>query len=474
MTTKKWLIDRRTCLKGLGVAIALPLLETMGWAETPKAGGRAPVRLAFMYHPCGINTREFWPTDAKTWPHVLPPTLAPLRGVIDQCLLLGGLNGQGHPYDTAGHWVETSQWLTGAIMDGTTRDRVTLAPSADQIAASQIGIYTALPSLELGTQSNEASGTGQGGFAYRYCTTLNYRTATQPLPVETNPAEVMKRLFSSRQSTRKKKHNGGPDIDPATFAGNAPVDDGGESLDRSMLDLVREEASGLRARISINDQRQLDEYLDSVRTLEKRVAAIERQQVEAAREQAAGKKNTRSAPLEVKIPTGTMTWSEHVRVLGDLMILAFQADITRIATLVPSMNHGISYPELGFLDNHHELSHHVNNPDNLAKLAKIDRFSIEQYAYLVARMKSVKEGAGTLLDHTMFHWGSGLNDGNGHEFNHLPVIIAGRGGGSIRTGRFVPRCSGNHCDLLMGLVARTGATLDKPIGNGTRLLPDLS
>ena len=443
----------------------------MGWAETPKTGGRAPVRLAFMYHPCGINTREFWPTDPKTWPQTLPSTLEPLRPVIDQCLLLGGLDGRGHPYDSAGHWVETSQWLTGAIMDPTTRDRVTLAPSADQLAASQIGIYTALPSLELGTQSNEVTGTGQGGFANRYCTTLNYRTATQPLPVETSPAEVMKRLFSSRQSTPKKK-GGGPTVDPAKFAGAASGD--GESLDRSMLDLVREGSAGLRQRISTNDQHQLDEYLDSVRSLEKRVGAIERQQAEAAREQATDKKGNRGTPLEVKIPTGAMKWSEHVRVLGDLMILAFQADITRIATLVPSMNHGIQYPELGFLDYHHELSHHVNKPDNLSKLAKIDRFCVEQYAYLIARMKSVKEGAGTLLDNTMFHWGSGYNDGNGHEFAHLPVIIAGRGGGSIRTGRFVPRCAGNHCDLLMGLVARTGAQVAKPIGNGSRMLPDLS
>jgi hypothetical protein len=475
---KNWLIDRRTCLKGLGVAMALPLLETMGWAETPKAGGfKAPVRLGFMFMPCGVNRKEFWPADPKTYPVTLPTSLEPLRPVIDQCLLLEGIDNVPHtPLNGAAHAIELSTWLTATLPDATKRDTINIAPSADQIAAQQIGLYTALPSLELGTRKNDASGTGQEGLNNRYYTTGNYRTATQPLPVETSPGDVLKRLFASRQSTPKKK--GGPTVDAAKFAGAGGAADDGESLDRSMLDLVMDGAKNLRGRVSADDQRQLDDYLDSVRSLEKRVAAIERQQAEAAQaksEKGGGAATTRSAPIEVKIPAGQPKWSEHVKVMGDLMILAFQTDLTRVTTIIASMNHGITYPELDFSESHHENSHHENTDQvKLAKIAKIDRFNIEQYAYIVARMKSLKEGAGTLLDNTIFMWGSGLGNGHDHTHRSLPCILAGRGGGTIRTGRHVPKCNGNQGDLLTAILARAGVQVPKPVGIGTKLLPDLS
>jgi hypothetical protein len=245
-----------------------------------------------------------------------------------------------------------------------------------------------------------------------------------------------------------------------------------------MLDLVLDGAKSLRNRISIDDQRQLDGYLDTVQSLEKRVAAIERQQAEAARAKSgkgdAGPAIARSAPLEVVIPSGTPKWSEYVKVMGDLLVLAFQTDITRVGTLIASMNHGINYPELGFSESHHENSHHGNDPVKLEKVAKIDRFNIEQYAYLVGRMKGLREGAGTLLDNTIFMWGSGLGDGNSHTNQNLPCIIAGKGGGSIRTGRYVAKCSGNQGDLLTAILARAGVPLPTPIGIGTKLLPDLA
>jgi hypothetical protein len=474
---KNWLIDRRTCLKGLGVAMALPLLETMGWADPPRSGGaKAPVRLGFMFMPCGVNRKEFWPADPKTYPVTLPSSLEPLRPVIDQCLLLEGIDNVPHtPLDGAAHALELSSWLTATLPDPTKRDTVNIAPSADQIAAQQLGLYTALPSLELGTRKNEFSGTGQEGLNNRYYSTGNYRTATQPLPVEISPAEVLKRLFASRQSTPRKK--GGPSVDAAKFAGGGAADE--ESLDRSMLDLVLDGAKNLRGRVSADDQRQLDDYLESVRSLEQRVAAIERQQAEAARAKAgkgdAGPAIARSAPLEVKIPAGEPKWSELVKVMGDLMILAFQTDITRVGTLIASMNHGVAYPELDFSDHHHECSHHDNTDQvKLAKVAKIDRFNLEQYAYLVGRMKGLREGAGTLLDNTIFMWGSGLGNGHDHTHRSLPCIIAGRGGGTIRTGRHVPKCNGNQGDLLTALLARAGVQVAKPVGIGTKLLPDLS
>jgi hypothetical protein len=472
-----WLLDRRTCLKGLGATLALPLLETMGWADPPKGSTyKPPVRIGFMFMPCGVNREKFFPADPATYPVTLPPSLEPLRPVIDRCLVLGGLdNIPRKPFEGAAHAIELSTWLTAAIPDPAKRDTINIATSADQIAAQHLGLYTALPSLELGTRKNEASGTGQEGLNNRYYTTGNFRTATQPLPVETSPAEVLKRLFASRQSTPRKQ--GGPMVDAGKFGGGAAGGDEG-SLDRSMLDLVLDGAKNLRGRISIDDQHQLDDYLDTVGALEKRVAAIERQQAEAAKAKSgkgdASAAPQRSAPLEVIIPTGEVKWSEHVKVLGDLLILAFQTDITRVGTLIASMNHGINYPELGFSESHHENSHHGNDPVKLEKVAKIDRFNIEQFAYLVGRMKSLREGAGSLLDNTIFMWGSGLGDGNSHTNQGLPCIIAGGGGGTIRSGRYVAKVAGNQGDLLTAILARAGVTLPAPIGIGTKLLPDLS
>jgi hypothetical protein len=217
--------------------------------------------------------------------------------------------------------------------------------------------------------------------------------------------------------------------------------------------------------VSNDDQHQLDDYMDSVRSLEKRVIAIERQQTEAVKAAASGKSTAniqRSPPLEVKIPTGEMKWSEHVKVLGDLLILAFQSDITRVGTLITSYNQGVSYPELPFSDLHHDLSHHQKRPEYLEKLSQIERFNIEQFTYLVSRMKSLKEGSGTLLDNVIFTWGSGLGDGHGHTTTRLPTVIAGGGGGTIRS------------DLLTGILARAGVPMPKPIGCGTKMLAELS
>jgi hypothetical protein len=476
---QRWLIDRRTCLKGLGASMALPLLESMGWAEPRAAAApKIPVRIGFMFMPDGINQKQFWPTNPAAYPQILPPSLEPLRPVIDQCLLLDGIdNVPRAPFNDAAHAIELSTWLTATLPDATRRDTINIAPSADQIAAEQLGPYTALASLELGTRPNELSGIGQEGLNRRYYTTGNYRTATQPLPVMVSPAEVYKRLFASGSTARRA--GGGPEIQADQFSGSGggsevPKED---SLDRSMLDLVRESAKDLRRRVSLDDQMQLDDYMESVRSLEKRVAAVERQGasvVKAPTSQGAASSTARSAPLDVKIPTGDLAWSQHVRVLGDLLVLAFQTDVTRVGTLITSMNQGIRYPELGMSEAHHDCSHHGNDPAKLALIAKIDRFNLEQFAYVVSRMKGLREGPGTLLDNTMFLWGSGLGDGDSHTHQRLPTILAGKGGGSVKTGRYVGKCRGNQGDLLTAILARAGVKLPRPVGNGTKLLQELS
>ncbi len=475
---RSWQISRRTCLKGIGAAIGLPLLETMGWADPPKGGAYRPtVRLGFMYHPCGIWPADFWPTNAAAYPAVLPPNLEPLRPVIDQCLLIDGLRGP----PTSGHYPpharELSAWLTASLYKLEDRTKIDIAPSADQVAAQHIGLYTVVPSLELGFRDNAATGLGEDGVTNRYYTTGNFRSATQPLPLEISPAAVYKRLFSSRQSVRRKK--GGPDIDPAKFVNGEAAPAAEESLDRSMLDIVWGGAKDLRGRVSVDDGRRLDDYLDTLRSLEQRITAIERQQAETARNQVAAKgakaKPQVSSPLiEVTIPAGTPAWSEHIKLMGDLMILAFQADLTRVCTLIGSHVHAVSYPEIDINDSHHDLSHTEKNADKIAKLTRVDHFAIEQFAYIVGRMKSLREGPGTLLDNCIMTWGSGMDHGD-HHFDRLPTIVAGKGGGTIRTGRYVTCAAGaNNGDLLTGLLARAGVPMDKPFGCGTKMLAELA
>ncbi|MBA3937670.1 MAG: DUF1552 domain-containing protein [Planctomycetes bacterium] len=472
---KPWLISRRTCLHGVGAALGLPLLEAMGWAETPAGGAvKPPVRLGYMYHPCGVYMPDFWPSDPSTFTVTLSKNLEPLRGVAGECLLLDGLGGpeNGKPY--APHTRELAAWLTAWLPNHDRLADMDIAPSADQVAAARIGQYTVVPSLELGWRDNAASGLGEQGTNNRYYTTGNYRTATQPLPVETNPANVFKRLFSSRQSTPRRR--GGPAVDAAAFAANGGAP-GEESLDRSMLDLILGGAKDLRGRVGSADQRRLDDYLDTMRSLEQRVTAIERQQAEAAAHARAGGKapatGASSPPIAVKIPGGALKWSDHVRLMGDLMILAFQTDLTRVCTLIGAHVHSDTYPEIGITDSHHELSHLDNNPEKIAKVTRIDHLAVEQFAYIVGRMHTLKEGAGTLLDNCIMMWGSGMDHG-GHEFRRLPTILAGRGGGTIRTGRHVKLKSGTIGDLHTATLARAGVTLPKPFGCGTRLLPELS
>jgi hypothetical protein len=243
-----------------------------------------------------------------------------------------------------------------------------------------------------------------------------------------------------------------------------------------MLDLVRESAKDLQRRVSRDDSTQLDDYLDSLRSLEKRVAAVESQRaavVKAPPSRGLEPSSARSEPLNVKIPAGDLAWSEHVRVLGDLLVLAFQTDITRVGTLITSMNQGIRYPEINVTENHHDCSHHGGDPGKLSLVAKIDRFNIEQFAYIVARMKSLREGSGTLLDNSIFLWGSGLGDGDSHTHQRLPTLIAGKGGGTVKPGRYA-KAHGNQGDLLTAILARAGVKLPRPIGIGTKLLQELS
>ena len=459
--SKNTRIDRRACLRGLGASLALPLLDVMGWADTVKGKRyQPPVRLGFMYMPHGVIMDQFWPTDSESFLSSPPPALESLRPVLDQCLMMKGISGVPiGPFNGAPHALELSTWLTATLPNPDKRHEVNIAISADQIAANYVGAFTTLPSLELATMPQTWK-ENQAGLNEAYYSHCSFRSPTQAVPAEINPRNVLNRLFNSNEQDgdgRKSAHVDG--------------------LDRSMLDIVLGGARDLRRTLPNPDKRKLDEYLDSVRSVERRIAAIEFRQKEAALEKAGVRSSKRndsdSPPIEIKIPEGDKR-SEYMQVMCDLTVLAFQTDTTRVSTYIGSTPNGVSYPELGFNDQHHSQTHHRNRPEKVEKVAKITEFNVEQFAYMVKKMHSLREGDGTLLDNCIMMWGSGLEDGDKHTRENLPFILAGRGGGSLNTGRFLSETRGNQGDLLTTLLTCAGVPMDRPVGIATKQLTEIA
>src|SRR3954451_8021247 len=392
-------INRRACLKGLGVSLSLPWMDSLGWAGVPVGKrDKPPVRLGFMYMPHGVIMDQFWPASPESFLSSPPSALESLRPVIDQCLLMKGISGVAiAPFNGAPHALELSTWLTAMLPDANTRNRINIGISADQIAANYVGGFTPLPSLELATmpQTHKENQEGLNEGYYSHC---SFRSPTQAVPAEINPRSILNRLFG--KSDR-----------PGHIRQTDP-------LDRQMLDLVIGGAKDLRRKLPQDDQHKLDEYLDSVRAVERRIAVIEFRQKEAALEKAGVSVSKRNAadspPIEVKIPEGDKR-SEYMQVMCDLNVLAFQTDTTRVSTYIGSTPNGVSYPELGFSDQHHSLTHHNHEISKVDRVAKINAFNVEQFAHMVKRLHSLREGEGTLLDNCIMMWGSGLEDGNKHE-----------------------------------------------------------
>lgn len=449
------LLSRRACLKGIGATLALPLLESMGWAATKAP--KPPVRLGFMYMPHGVIMDRFWPKSPESFLTSPPPALESLKPVLDQCLMMKGISGVPiAPFNGGPHALELSTWLTAKLPDARQRDRVNIGISADQLAANHFGALTSLPSLELATmpQTHKENQEGLNEAYYSHC---SYSSPTRPLPAEIDPRAVLNRLFG------KTDRPGQPaQADP---------------LDRRMLDLVLGGAKDLRRRLPRTDQDKLDEYLDSVRAVERRIAAIEQRQKEAALAKAGVSTTKRDAPdappIEIKIPEGDKR-SEYMQVMCDLNILAFQTDTTRVSTYIGSTPNGVTYPELGFEGAHHSYTHHQNKQDMIDKVAAITAFNISQFAYMVKKMAAIREGDGTLLDNCIMMWGSGLEDGNKHDRQNLPFIIAGKGGGALNTGRYLTGIKGNQGDLLSTLLGCMGVPLDRPLGIATKQIKEIA
>ena len=449
------MINRRAILKGAGVSLGLPLLESHSWAAGSPAT-KPPVRVAFMYMPHGVIMDQFWPTSPEAFHESPPPAIESLRPILDQCLMMKGISGVPiTPFSGAPHALELSTWLTATLPDADTRGRVNIAISADQIMANYVGARTLLPSLELATMPQTWK-ENQAGLHEAYYSHCSYRSPTQPVPAETDPRNVLNRLFGKKGKAGRVTH--------------------ANPLDRKMLDRVLAGARDLRKTLASSDQQKLDQYLDSVRAVERRIAAIEQRQKEAALKKSGARSTNRnvndSLPIEVRIPEGDKR-SEYMQVMCDLNVLAFQTDTTRVSTYIGSTPNGVSYPELGFTDKHHSQTHHKNRKEMVDKVAAITKFNIDQFAYMVNKMATLREGDGTLLDNCIMMWGSGLEDGDKHSRENLPFIIAGRGGGALKTGRFVDNVKSNQGDLLTTLLSCAGVPVDRPIGIATKQIKEI-
>lgn len=439
---------RRRFLRGLGTALALPALESLWPAVGARAAAAAPevpTRLAFLYVPNGVHMPDWKPATAGG-DFQLPRILEPLQPFKQELTVLSGLthdkaraNGDG-PGD---HARSAATFLTGTQAVKTNGNDIRAGVSVDQIAARLWGNATQFPSLELGCEPGKLAGSCDSGYSCAYSNTLAWKSPTQPLPKETNPAVVFDRLFST-----------GPAVDQrqSRFRRTAGR--------QSVLDFVADDARQLQRQLSGADRYKMQEYVEGIREVERRVEGCSLQSSAGAH------MDRPDSPPE--------DFGERIRLMADLMVLAFRTDATRVCTLmIANEGSNRAYRELEISDGHHALSHHENRPEKLEKIARINRFHVEQLAYVLGRLAEVDEHGRSLLDNTMLVYGSGIGDGNRHNHDDLPVLVAGRGGGLITPGRHAqyPRDT-PLMNLFLTMLQGMGAPLDR-IGDSTGPLPGL-
>jgi hypothetical protein len=442
-------LPRRTFLRGAGAALALPLLDGM----IPAFGGArvaaaAPVRrLGIVYVPNGIHMAQWTPPGDATALELMP-IMQPLAPFRDQIVMVTGLsNSQGDalPGEGAGdHARASAAYLTGVHPRKTEGADIRAGVSMDQIAAAALGGETELASLELSLESREPVGACDPGYSCAYANTLCWRSPTTPLPMENDPRVVFERLFGASQST-----------DPAVWRAR-------RDQDRSILDAVRDKLGRLRGEVGSSDRVKLDQYVDAIRDLERRITKGEQR---AARELPAFDQ-----------PAGIpRTFEEHARLMFDLHVLAYQADLTRVITFM--VGHETSqraYPEIGVSDAHHPLSHHGGNREKIERLIKVNTYHATTFAYYLDKLRSTPDGDGTLLDHLTLIYGSGMSDGNLHNHHDLPTLVVGGGSGSIKGGRHLRYPARTPVtNLFLTLLDKVGVPVDT-LGDSTGRLEPLS
>ena len=444
-------LSRRTLLRGLGTAIALPLLDCMSSTRLLAAASNPhapPLRMAFFYVPNGMHMPDWTPRIAGTR-FELPPTLQRLAEHRKSFNVLSGLTLDGaraHGDGGGDHARSVAAFLTGAHPRKTNGADIKNGISVDQATAKYVGDATRFASLELGLEASAQAGNCDSGYSCAYASNMSWRGPTNPVGKEIDPGAVFDRLFAGQtvKETRRAKSVR-------------------EQYRKSVLDFVLEDAKRLHQQLPEIDRRKLDEYLYSVRDVEKRLAGAERLRI------------SEDGVPDYPRPSGVpKELSKHSDLMMDMVTLAMQTDSTRILTFMfTNAGSNRSYPDIGVTQGHHESSHHGKSPEKQANIAKINRYQIERFGYLLSRLKQVREGNRTLLDNSMIVYGSGISDGDRHNHDDLPILLAGSAGDRIRTGRHIRYKNGTPlCNLYLWMMHQMGAKADA-FGDSTKPLDQL-
>jgi hypothetical protein len=445
-------LSRRAALRGLGATLALPFLDAMypAFAAPLARKTLTPNRMAFLYVPNGIVMPDWTPagelgsTPLAELPRI-SSALAPYRNDVMMLTGLTSNNGRALGDGPGDHGRAGAAYLTGVHPKPTAGKDIRAGISMDQVAAQKLEGQTRFASLELGCEEGLQGGNCDNGYSCAYSNSLSWRSPTTPNPPEIRPRAVFERMFGTVDDEK----------DPARRQRL-------QSYRKSILDIVLADAQGLKQTLGGTDRRKLDEYLSSIRDIEKRIQNVERNNV---------LKVPATAP-SASVPTD---FGEHSHLMFDLMTLAFQTDQTRIITVLLGLEQSPrNYPEIGITEGHHGLTHHQGNKKKIEKVTEINCYHIQQFTYLLDKLKSTPDGDGMLLDHSMIVYGSALADGNAHQHNNLPTVLAGRAGGTLKPGRHVKYPDETPItNLYLSMLDRMGVSVDT-LGDSNGRLGELS
>ncbi len=435
-------LNRRTVLRGMGVTLALPLLESMKPAQATAAMGKvasaaangsaSPVRMAWVFFPNGTNSKRWLPEgEGADWK--MTPSLEPLAGMREEFLVLRGLaqrNAASLGDGPGDHARSAAAFLTGAHPFKTAGSKIRVGRSVDQVAADLYGRETRLASIELGTEEGRSAGSCDSGYACAYSNNISWRTESQPMAKEINPRMAFERLFggTSKEANAAQER---------------------QMLKKSILDMVNNQSKELQSKVSQEDRRKLDEYYNSVRDVEQRLERM--------------KSVVDVESLGATKPSdNTSNYGDHIRTMFDLMVLAFRTDTTRLATfMLANEGSNKTFPMIEVKEGHHTLSHHQENQDSIEKIAKIDRYYSEQFQYFLSKLKETPDGESNLLDNSMIVYGGAIGDGNRHNHDDLPILLAGKAGGRIKPGRLIRYDNVPLNNLFLNMLDVAGVSADR-------------
>jgi hypothetical protein len=447
--TKKHL-SRRTILRGLGATLALPLLDSMAPAmkAATNSATNPAIRLGFVYTPNGIIPASWTPTTEGTGFEFMR-TMKALEPFRERVVVLSGLaqiNGRALGDGPGDHARAGATWLTGVHPKKTEGAGIHAGVSADQIAAKELGKSTQLASLEIGLDMPTLAGGCDSGYSCAYTNTISWRGPTTPMPMEMNPRALFERLFGDGDST-----------DAAARLASLKEQ-------RSILDYVSGDIDRLETGLGPSDRGKLTEYLEAIRDIERRIQKAEEQNA------------TMKVPVFERPAGVPAEFDDHAKLMIDLQVLAFQADLTRVITfMIGREGSNRSYRNIGISDGHHNMTHHQNDPEKIEKVTQIDTYHTKLFAYMLDKLQSTRDGEGSLLDHSLLLYGSSICDGNAHTHHNLPLVLAGGAAGKVKGGRHIrfPKETPMN-NLLLTMLDKAGLPAPEKLGDSTGKVEHLS